>query len=283
VIVFLNGEFVEADQAKVSVFDRSFLYGDGVFETIRVSQGNPFRWAQHLERLGLGARRLHMPLPIDASKLAGALAELVRLNNAPEGVARLTLSRGVGPRGYSPRGADQPLMVLSLHPAAPLSPSPAQWGLATATLRLSNHDPLSPWKTGNKLVQILARHEAEAGGADEALLLNQQNELCEASSGNLFWIKDSSLHTPAANTGLLPGITRSVILELAPSLGLTVEESHAPPQALNEATGTFLTLSSAGIIEVIALDKTPLRTSTTTQSLYEAYRRLQAAETGGSP
>lgn len=280
-IVFLNGEFVAEEQARVSVFDRSFQYGDGLFETVRISRGNPFRWTQHMERMERGAKFLGIRLPFGAPELRLVLKQLVEANRATEAMLRISLSRGVGVRGYSPAGADHPVLVMSLHPADPLPASPVQWKLVTSSLRLSDHDPLTRWKTGNKLLQVLARGEAEQRGADEALLLNTQGELCEAASGNLFWIEGDTLHTPPADAGLLPGVTRGVILKLAPQLGLVVRESRAGIPALVGADGAFLTLSSMGLIEIVSVDGILIPTTRRTQSIYKAYRTAQEAGTAG--
>jgi len=283
VIVFLNGRFVPEAEAVISVFDRSFQYGDGLFETLRVANAEPFRWDQHLDRLTRGAEFLQITLPFDSHELRAALTELVRLNKTPEAALRIALSRGVGQRGYSPTGADQPALVMSLHPAHPLPKSPPQWKLFTSSLRLTGNDPLTRWKTSNKLVQVLARAEAERSGADEALLLNTGGDVCETSSGNLFWLEGSTLRTPPVDAGLLPGITRAVVLELAPQLGLTVAESRVRPGALTRAAGVFVTLSSWGIIEIVSLDHNALPTTTHTQTVYHAYQRALAEETACSP
>lgn len=278
-IVFLNGEFVPEEQAAVSVFDRSFQYGDGLFETLRISNGRPFRWTQHLERLAQGAAFAGIQLPFDSAQLAGAATELIRLNHSREAVLRLALSRGVGHRGYSPRGADRPTMVMSCHPAEPLPPTPPQWTLFTSSFRLDTADPLGRWKTSNKLLQVLARREAEDHGADEALLLNKNADICEAASGNVFWLEEDQLCTPPADAGLLAGITRAAVMELAPTLGLSVTERTAPANALGHADGAFVTMSSVGIVEVVSLDGKALRKSTQTGLLHEAYCRLLKANT----
>src|SRR5437879_212281 len=135
--VFLNGQFVPEEEAVVSVFDRGFLYGDGLFETLRVAGGKPFCWAQHLQRLQRGADFLKLRLPFGAEELRAAAARLVQENQMPESLLRINLSRGVGPRGYSPKGADQPVLVMSLHPAPAIDlEHPPQWRLLTASLRL---------------------------------------------------------------------------------------------------------------------------------------------------
>src|SRR2546422_8771556 len=121
-IVFLNGQFVAEEQAVVSVFDRGFLYGDGLFETVPVYGGRPFRWAQHLERLARGADYLKIRLAFSPKELRKLAGELIERNGMPNALLRLTLSRGVGERGYSPKGADSPVVVMALYPASPADP-----------------------------------------------------------------------------------------------------------------------------------------------------------------
>ncbi len=281
-IVFLNGEFVAEAEAKVSVFDRSFQYGDGVFESIRVCCGQPFRWTQHLQRLAEGAAGLGIRIPFTNESLRDALDRLVQADGLLEAVLRVTLSRGVGARGYSPRDATHPTLVMSLHPLPEAAARPdLRWTLATSRLRLAPGDPLLRWKTANKLVQVLARAEAEAAGADEALLLNMRDEISETSSGNLFWIENDRLLTAPVEAGLLPGITRSVIIELAPRLGLTPAEDAGTRQRLIQSEGAFVTLSSLGVVEVSALDGHLLQTSPHTAGLRAAYQELLVRECRG--
>ncbi|MCU0771558.1 MAG: aminodeoxychorismate lyase [Verrucomicrobia bacterium] len=284
-IVFLNGKLVPEPEATVPVFDRSFLYGDGVFESLRVSQGQPFRWAQHLRRLEDGAAGLHIDPPFPADELRNAVDRLVDANALPEAVLRITLSRGVGARGYSPRGATNPTVVMSLHPLPEAAGrSDLRWALATSRFRLPPDDPLSRWKTANKLLQVLARAEAEQAGADEALLLNARGELCETSSGNLFWVEGNRILTPPVQAGLLPGITRAVVLELAPAVGLLPAEESGTARRLAQSDGAFVTLSSLGVVEVGAVDGQRLRSSPHTAGLRMAYQERLAQECAtGSP
>ena len=181
-LVFLNGEFVPEQRAVVSIFDRGFLYGDGLFETIRVFNGKPFRWTHHLERLQRGAAYLKINAPFSVDALRGFADELVRKNKSPDSLLRLVVSRGAGPRGYSPAGAEHPSVVMSVHPPTNANPeSPPAWRLITSSLRVAANDPLTRFKTCNKLPQILARAEADAAGVDEALLLNTERALVDAS------------------------------------------------------------------------------------------------------
>jgi branched-subunit amino acid aminotransferase/4-amino-4-deoxychorismate lyase len=223
-ILFLNGRFVSEKQALVSVFDRSFLYGDGLFETLRVFNGKPFRWTRHLERLRQGAGFLKIRLPLAPAALRRAAEELIRRNQMPDSLLRLTLSRGVGLRGYSPKSANQPTIVISLHAATagvgvlPSSlprragkdartagqRSSRQWKLITASPRLPAGEPLAQFKTCNKLAQVLARAEADAAGADEALLVNTDGFVVEGASSNLFWVERDTVCTPPLAGGFWP-------------------------------------------------------------------------------
>lgn len=279
-IVFLNGRLSPAGTAAVSVFDRCFLYGDGLFETIRVARGQPFRWADHMRRLDRGAHFLRIPLSYAADELLENALELIRQNQMAEALLRLTLSRGSGRRGYSIQGANEPVVVMALHPAPPIDAPPRQpWRLITSSIRLPANDPLAAYKTCNKLPQILARAEAEAAGADEALLLNTEGHLAEASSANLFWIENGSVATPPLVSGALAGVTRAVTLELCQVLGVPARERNARPEVLRQAQGVFLTLTSAGIVEALYLDDRGLNRSALIEPLRQAYVDLVGRET----
>jgi aminodeoxychorismate lyase len=280
-IAFINGRFLPENDAKVSILDRSFLYGDGLFETIRIYQGKTFRWAQHLARLQSGADFLRIALPFTPAGLAAYAAELVRQAEVSSGLLRLTLSRGTGPQGYSPRCAQDPLVVMALRAVdEPEALVPQRWRLMTSTSRARAQDPLCRFKTCNKLHQVLARAEAEACGADEALLLNDRGHVAESSSANVFWIQGETVHTPSLGCGALPGVTRAAVMELCMELGIRCVESVADIKVLAEADGVFLTLSSFGIVEAIALDQAMLNQSPITRRLFATYRECVKRETG---
>ncbi|MBI4661786.1 MAG: aminotransferase class IV [Verrucomicrobia bacterium] len=279
-IVFLNGAFVPEEEATISVFDRAFLYGDGLFETLRLYQGEPFRWDQHLSRLRSGAEFLKIRLPFSPDELRLRLHELIRRNNATESAVRIVLSRGSGPRGYSPKGADCPVLIMSLHPAPQISAErPPQWRLLTASLRLLADDPLARFKTCNKLRHVLARSEADQGGANEALLLNASGEVATAASANVFWISEGKVWTAPLAGGALPGVTRSVIFEVCQASGLPCQEQRIGPEVLFKTEGVFLTLSTLGVVEATSLDGRPLARSTLTSRIHQAYQALIARET----
>jgi aminodeoxychorismate lyase len=279
-ILFLNGKLVPEELAVVSVLDRGFLYGDGLFESIRVANGKPFRWGAHLERFERGARFLKIQPPFSRDQLLASALQLVEANSAPEALLRIVLSRGAGLRGYSAVGANTPAMVMSIHPVpGPRSSPPSQWRLATASFLVHSRDPLTQFKTCNKLTQVLARTEAENAAADEALLLDEAGLIAETSSGNIFWIDAATVCTPPLATGVLPGVTRLVVLELCNELGMPTREISMPPTQLLGMQGAFVSLSSWGIVEVSHLDGRKLQTSPITQKLRAAYQSLLQAET----
>jgi branched-chain amino acid aminotransferase len=279
-IVFLNGRFVPEEQALVTVFDRSFLYGDGLFDVLRIFRGKPFRWTQHLERLERGALFLGIPMPFSHQELATHGAELISKNQVSEGLLRITLSRGVGLRGYSPRGAGSPFLVMSIHPGTPFDQEkPRSSRMITSSLRVPAGEGVANVKTCNQLYHVLARAEAEAAGADDALLLNTRDEFAEATSSNLFWTEDGTVWTTPLDSGALAGVTRSVLIELCARIEVPVCEAVCPRDHLYHTDGVFLSLSSSGITEVIELDRHVLARSELVQQLHQIYCRLLVTET----
>lgn len=278
--VFINGRFVDMREAVVPVFDRSFLYGDGLFETVCVHNSRPFRLGQHLARLQRGAEFLRIRMPFDVCAVTEFADELIARNRLSDGVLRIHLSRGVGQRGYSIKGADEPMLVMTLTPCEPgLLDRLLQWRLVTSSVRLCAASPLALFKTANKLLQIIARAEAESVGADEALLLNTAGHVVEAASANLFWISDSQVCTAPVVSGILPGVTRAVVFELCGQQGLPCTECTVTPDELRTRQGVFLTLSTVGIVEAVELDTQPLHTSELTLLLWRSYRALVERET----
>jgi len=280
-ILFLNGKFVPEEQAVVSILDRGFLYGDGIFTTMRVCQGRPFRWRRHLLRLHRGADFLRINIPETDEALRKAAFELARVNQITDGILRITVSRGTGTRGYSPAGAMRPTLTMVLHPLSVKTPGePLSWRVATSTLRLHTSDPLSWFKTCNRLVQVLARGEAESAGFDEALLLNEEGHVVEATTGNLFWFEDEQVCTAPLGTGILPGVTRSVLFEICESLGTRVQEKLITRDELAQSHGAIITMSSLGVAEIAVVDDSEIKRSPMAGRLHNAYEELVKSETG---
>ena len=168
---------------------------------------------------------MRLILPESDNRLRELAMELIRLNNTRDAVLRLTISRGVGPRGYSPKNANSPTLMMSLHSIPEINNNhPPTWRLVTSSLALRAADPLSHFKSSNRLIQVLARAEADAAGGDEALLLNDAGHAVETASGNLFWLENGEVFTAPPGTGILPGIARSVVFEVCEALGRRVKE-----------------------------------------------------------
>jgi len=269
-LVFLNGQFVPAAQAVVSINDRGFTYGDGLFETMRVCNGRPFRMAQHLERMMRGADFLKIKCPFTPKELQDFAGQLIGKNKTSDAILRVTLTRGQGERGYTPKPDGKPTVVMSQHPAPALE-NMIQWSLATSSFRVPATDPLAAFKTMNKLTQVMARIEAIEKGADEALLINTNGEVAETASGNLFWVFRGRVCTVPADRGVLPGITRAVVLEICQTLGLQTNQRVIKPGGLRNAKGIFITQSAFGIVPVTALDGEPVASSAIVDQIRRAY------------
>jgi branched-chain amino acid aminotransferase len=279
-VVLVNDRFVPEEQAAVSVFDRGFLFGDGLFETVRISNGRPFRWSRHMLRLHRGADFLRIKVPVADNRLRELATELVRLNAASECLVRLTLTRGISARGYSPKSAGKPTLVMTLHPIiASQTDDAPQWRLVTASLRLRTADPLSSFKSCNRLLQILARAEADAAGCDEVLFLNDAGLAVETATGNLFWIEDRDVCTAPLGTGILPGVTRSVVFDVCEELGKRVREHAITREHLLQMEGAFASVSSLGIAEITQIDDVPLLRSELVSVLREGYQDILQRET----
>ena len=274
-VIFLNGNFLPAAEAVVPLNDRGFLLGDGLFETTRVAGGRAFRLAQHLERLSRGADYFKIKLPYPVKEIQKIAAELLAKNGLADGILRVTLTRGPGERGYSPGKADRPTLALTLHPLPPeRSDEPLQWSLVTSSFRIPASDPVASFKSTSKILNVAARAEAEAKGADEALLLNTNGEVAETAGGNIFWVYRDKICTVPSGRGVLPGITRAVVLEICQALGRETNKRVIKPEMLRNAEGLFVTQSALGIVPVASFDDLPVPPSPLVDQLITAYTEM---------
>lgn len=277
--VWMNGKFLPASDAKISVFDRSFQLGDGLFDAIRVHGGGLFRMKDHLDRLRRGADALDIRIPYGCKELEAVAIELVRRSGVGDGMVRVHVSRGVGRRGYSPRGAESPSVVMTLHGLSPPSVEPVAWRLAVASFRVAADDPLAGHKTCSKLLNVLARAEAESRGMDEAILVNTRGDFVETSSGNLFWVAEGRLWTVPLGLGLLPGVTRTVIFEVARELGLPLGECRITMDDVAQLEAALVTVTSLGVVDVSEIEGVRMPGSPWVARLYRCYWDRVAAET----
>ena len=275
--VFLNGQFLPETEAVVPINDRGFMYGDGLFETMRVVGKKPFRMAQHLERMMRGADFLKIKCPFTPKELEKFATQLIEQNKMLEAILRVTLTRGPGERGYAPNGDGKPTLLMTLH-NAPQSDvkNSKHWSLVTSSFRVPANDPISSFKTTSKLTHVMARIEAQEKDADEALLLNTNGEIVETAGGNIFWIYRDKVCTVPAGCGALPGITRAVVLEICQMLGLQTNKWVVKPEALRKAEGIFITQSALGIVPVASFDGEPVAPSPLVDQIAHAYNEILA-------
>ena len=260
-VVWMDGEILPAAEARVPVGDHGLLYGDGVFEGIRVYGGAVFRLDLHLRRLATGARVLGLKLPGGIAHIRAVILETVRAHAASDAYIRLIVTRGVGALGVDPTTCKEPRLIcwvdaIRLHPE-----TIRQRGLdlITSSWRRPLPDALEPRvKSLNYLGSVLAHKEAKDRGGDEALLLNHLGRIAEAAVANVFVVREGRLATPPATEGALEGITRRSVLELADELGIAAEERCLGRVDLLAADEAFLTGSGAGLVAVRSLDGQPI-------------------------
>jgi branched-chain amino acid aminotransferase len=282
--IYLDGAFVDEADAKISVFDHGLLYGDGVFEGIRVYGGNVFRLDEHLERLEYSAKALLLSLPWTRAELAAATCETCRVNGLSDGYIRLVVTRGVGDLGLSPWLCPKPSIFII---AAKISLYPEEHyttGLSIVTVasRRMNPAALPPAvKSLNYLNNILAKIEARQAGCLEAIMLNDQGYVAECTGDNLFIVHKGALLTPAASQGALKGITRGAIFDIAAELGLPIREADLTRYDVWNADECFLTGTAAEVIPVVKLDGRVIgtgRPGAVTQRVLGSFRRRVLTE-----
>src|SRR3954464_9862238 len=224
--IWINGKLYDKADAKISVYDHGLLYGDGVFEGIRVYHGKVFRLKEHMERLYDSARSIALEIPMGREELTKAVEETVRVNERRDGYIRLIVTRGTGTLGLDPRKCDSQVIIIvdgiSLYPEE-LYENGLE--IITAPTIRSHPAALSPRvKSLNYLNSILAKIEAIRGGCLEALMLNHNGEVAECTGDNIFLVKRGEIRTPTIDAGMLEGVTRSVVMELAAAAGFVVRE-----------------------------------------------------------
>ncbi|MDA1678775.1 branched-chain-amino-acid transaminase [Bacillus cereus group sp. TH152-1LC] len=278
--IFLNGEFVPKDEAKVSVYDHGYLYGDGVFEGIRVYSGNVFRLREHLVRLYESAKSIMLEIPYSLDEVTNIVVETIRQNKLSNGYIRLVVSRGAGNLGLDPDSCQKPNVVVI---AEQLSLFPQEYyekgiSVVTVATRRNRPDVLSPQvKSLNYLNNILVRIEAKLAGVQEALMLNDQGYVAEGSGDNVFIVKGNKLITPPSSAGALEGITRNAILEIGEKLGYDVREELFTRHDVYVADEVFLTGTAAEVIAVTTVDGRTIglgQTGPHTNRLLEEFRKL---------
>ena len=269
-ITCLNGQFLPSSEARIPVSDRGFRFGDGVFESIRVSQGVPYQWKLHLARLLAGLKALMIAPPaIDWQQMARTL---IQKNEAKEGFLRIAISRGDGSLGYLPLAGITPTWLIEFLTPRLLPQQPCRLWLSRYARPLPVTMP-TECKLAQGLTSTLALLEAQQHNCDEALLLNSRGELCSAAAANIFWIKHDEIFTPPLDTGCIDGTTRHAVMRLA---ALPVKEAIANIETLLQADGVFLSNSRFGIWPVRALAQPSTYWNTELSHIMELSKKLIA-------
>jgi len=275
--IYLDGEFVDKENAKVSVFDHGLLYGDGIFEGLRSYHGKVFRLEKHIDRLWDSAKSIALDIPMTKAEMMEATNQTVAVNGLKDAYIRLIVTRGVGNLGLNPYSCVKPSVIIIATQLALYPLELYEKGLEIVTASTMRMPPaaLNPRvKSLNYLNSIMAKIEALRVGCEESLMLNHKGEVAECTGDNIFIIKDGVLMTPPISAGILQGITRDVVLELAAKLGIPAKEVAFTRHDVFVADECFLTGSAAELIPVVSIDQRTIGDGlpgTITKKLLEAF------------
>ena len=285
--IYIDGEFYDKENAKISVFDHGLLYGDGVFEGIRFYNGRVFRLEEHIDRLFDSARAIALNIGLDKPAVIEATLETIRQNKLQDGYIRLVVTRGVGDLGLNPMLCPKASMIIIASKITLYSAEKYENGLdvVTCSTRRIPHGALSPMvKSLNYLNNVMAKIEAQNAGAGEGLMLNEQGFVSECTGDNIFIIKNGVISTPPIAAGALAGVTRAVVFDLAAEFGIPIREPMMTRYDIFTADECFLTGTAAEVIPAVKLDTRPIgdgKPGPITQRLIGRFRELTA--TTGTP
>lgn len=278
--VYINGKYYDKADAKISVYDHGLLYGDGVFEGIRIYDGKVFKLREHVDRLFESARHIKLEIPLTREQMVEAIQKTVELNNKKNGYIRPLVTRGAGYLGLDPRKTNDPQVIIIVDDISLYPPELYENGLELATVATIRNHPnaLNPRiKSLNYLNNILAKIEAVQAGCLEALMLNHKGEVAECSGDNIFVIKQGELRTPPIDAGVLEGITRNAVLTLAGQARIPVREMALTRHDVYTADECFLTGTAAEVIPVVKCDGRVIgsgKPGPITRQLREGYQQL---------
>ena len=287
IAVNVNGAITDAEHATVSALDRGFLFGEGVYETLRTYNRRPFLLDRHLDRLRGSAGHLSLTVPLDDTDYAERIAETVAVvsDKQSELYIRLLVTRGVGDLTYDPNSCPEPTAVIIVRPYAGASAELDETGIAVVLSSIVRNHPaaLNPIiKSNNLLNNALAMQEAIKAGAGEALMCNYRGEIAECAQSNIFMVRDGVALTPRLDTGLLEGVTRNFVFEVGNAAGITVREAIIQPDELAAADEVFITGTTREVLPVTTLDATPVRDGRPgpiTKALSQKFREMANALT----
>ena len=278
--IYIDGHLYDKQDAKISVYDHGLLYGDGVFEGLRSYGGKVFRLAEHLERLWDSAQAIWLQIPLTRAEMAKAINDTLAVNKLDDAYIRLVVTRGAGSLGLDPNKTSHPQVIVITDKITLYPDELYQKGLEIVTVSTQRSHPaaLNPRiKSLNYLNNILAKIEGLQAGCMEALMLNHKGEIAECTGDNIFLVRDGALLTPPIDAGILEGITRQAVIELAKASGRTVREIALTKHDVYIADECFLTGTAAEVVPVVKVDSRIIGAGTpgpVTRDLKEQFHRL---------
>ncbi|HEV3236979.1 MAG TPA: branched-chain-amino-acid transaminase [Gemmataceae bacterium] len=278
--VYINGKLFDKSDAKISVYDHGLLYGDGVFEGIRVYSGKVFRLREHIDRLYDSARSINLEIPMPRDQMIDAVNNTVRANNKRDGYIRLVVTRGAGSLGLDPRKTSDPQIIIIVDDISMYPQDLYDNGLEIVTASTIRNHPAATnprVKSLNYLNNIMAKMEGIRAGCLEALMLNHKGEVAECTGDNIFLVKHGLLRTPPIDAGILEGVTRNAVMELARADGIAVQEMAMTRHDVYVADECFLTGTAAEVIPVVKVDGRPIgngKPGPITKQLHERFHKL---------
>jgi len=257
-VVIYDGEVLSPDEARVSIFDHGFLFGDSVYDVVRTRHEAPFLLDEHLGRLRRSAAEIQLGLPYTDEELRSEVCRALALAGNGESYVRIIITRGVGELELHPGSCERPTLILIARPLVALPESLYQRGIRLAVVGRRRNDPqsLNPnAKTGNYLNNVLAAVEARRRGADDAIMLNAAGHLTEGTTSNLFFVQAGVVHTPALKAGILEGITRAQVIRMLGAEGIECREGFYTPKDLRAAEEVFITSTTRDVVPVYEVDE----------------------------
>lgn len=281
--IYIDGQFYDRENAKISVFDHGLLYGDGVFEGIRFYNGRVFRLEEHIRRLFDSAKAICLDAGMGVAEISEAVLETIRQNQLRDGYVRLVVTRGCGDLGLNPSLCPRATVFIIASKITLYAPDKYENGLhvITCATRRIAHGALSPMvKSLNYLNNVMAKIEAQQAGAGEGLMLNEQGYVAECTGDNVFIVKNGVLLTPPISSGALAGVTRGVVIEMAGEMGISIGQPDMTRYDIYTADECFLTGTAAEVIPVVRLDNRMIGDGlpgTITKRLIARFHELTAA------